>query len=133
MPCYEVEREIGCVQSVDRMPLLVRDDHVDDDTIRFNPVFVRLLRRNAADVVGDVKVQGVASGRFENDVVGVAAKRLESLCESDRDLRLVWTEKHFDLEWPVLEQAKIFRLDILKIDENEIRSHHSSAHEVYER
>jgi hypothetical protein len=72
-----------------------------------------------------MEIKGVVSGRFENDVFGAITQGLKGGGQRDRNLGLVWAEKNLDLERPVLEQANVFRLDVLKIDKDEVgaRSH----------
>ncbi len=73
-------------------------------------------------LIGDVKIKGIVSGSFKNDVLGALAKRLKCRRQSNGNLGLIGAEENLDLERAVLEQANVFWLDVFKIDKDEVRA-----------
>jgi hypothetical protein len=86
----------------------------------------RVFGRKDAYVVSDVEIDGIIPGCFQRHVFSIAAKGLEGCCKCHWNLSLIRPQKHFNLEWPALQQANILGLNILKIYENNIRSHRAS-------
>ncbi len=87
-----------------------------DDVEQSTGVFVG----QPANVVGDVKVQGIAAVAFNLDVFGIRPKGLEGASDVDGDFGLLGAEKYLDLVGAALQKAQVFGLYILKINEHEI-------------
>lgn len=58
-----------------------------------------------AEVIGDVKIEGISPARIKLDILGVFAKCLERSGYCDRNLCLVRAEEDLDLECVALERA----------------------------
>lgn len=81
----------------------------------------RVLRRQPADIEGDVEIERVLAAAGDLDVFGIAAERLQCLHQFQQDLRLARAEEHLDPARSRLEQAEVPGLRVLEVDEDEIR------------
>ena len=70
----------------------------------------------AADVVGDVEIQGVGAGALDPDVFGVRAKGLEFGGEVERDFGLVRAAEDLGFERASAKLSQIFGLNVLEVD-----------------
>jgi hypothetical protein len=104
----------------ERSEAFVLGNHVESGT--------RRLGRDVSNVISDVKIQGVPSCALDADVLGVRSEGLELVGEVERDLALVGPAKDFYLECPALKACQILRLNVFKVNEDEVRSRGPAAH-----
>ncbi len=88
---------------------------------------VRVLGGEEADIIRDVKVQGVLACALDANVIGSGTEFLELVGEVEWDFALVRTAKHCDLEWGAAEVCQVLWLNVLEVDEYEVGFHFSDV------
>src|SRR5689334_13603600 len=78
------------------------------------------LRTQPADIIGDVEVKRVASTAINLNVLSIGPERLERAGRLHRDLCLLGAEEHLDAVFAAGQQADVFGLNVLEVNQHEI-------------
>ena len=81
----------------------------------------RGLGGEAADVVGDVEIEGVAAGALDADVFGIRPEGLKLGGEVKWDFGLVGSAKDLGLEGASAQRSQVLGLNVLEVDKDDAR------------
>ena len=99
----------------------MQDQRIESGIVGHNSeIRTRKLQRQATDVEGNVKIQRVRSRTGNPDVLDIGPERLQGFYEIDQQLRLVGSQKYFDIAVPRPEFTNRLALHVLKIDQIEM-------------
>ncbi len=83
-----------------------------------------------SNVVSDVEIQGVPACALDADVLGIRPEALELVGEIEGDLALVGTAKDLYLELLALKAGQVLRLNVLKVNKDDVRFHGAHVYRV---
>lgn len=79
-----------------------------------------MLRREPPNVIGNVKIQGITTAALNLHITGTITEGLQLQNECARELRLQGTHEHQNCEVAPTQERQALRLDVLKINQDEI-------------